>query len=172
MRHKDSGSAKRMSDVEVGSTSGGSGVIDASKPLVSSPQVEGGAEEPLETGSADVEPTGETSARNNTVAGSFRRARTVDFEQPVPESPTTATIEEEEDEPEQPMMSMAMTVTLLVIVTVVVAVTAEFLVDSIDGLVDGGVISKEFVGLILLPIVGNAAGMFCSSQVIVSGLLI
>ena len=41
----------------------------------------------------------------------------------------------------------------------IVAVTAEWLVDSIDGLTDSGHISKEFVGLILLPIVGNAAGM-------------
>jgi Ca2+:H+ antiporter len=38
-----------------------------------------------------------------------------------------------------------------------VAVTAEFLVDSIDGLTESGAISKEFVGVILLPIVGNAA---------------
>jgi Ca2+:H+ antiporter len=38
-----------------------------------------------------------------------------------------------------------------------VAVTAEFLVDSIDGLTESGSISKEFVGVILLPIVGNAA---------------
>lgn len=29
--------------------------------------------------------------------------------------------------------------------------------DSIDGMTSGGVISKEFVGVILLPIVGNAA---------------
>lgn len=35
--------------------------------------------------------------------------------------------------------------------------TAEWLVDSINGLVSGGSISREFVGLILLPIVGNAA---------------
>ena len=39
-----------------------------------------------------------------------------------------------------------------------VAVTAEFLVDSINGLTESGKISKTFVGLILLPIVGNAAG--------------
>ncbi|OJA18119.1 hypothetical protein AZE42_10804 [Rhizopogon vesiculosus] len=36
------------------------------------------------------------------------------------------------------------------------AVTAEFLVDSIDGLTATGSISKEFVGVILLPIAGNA----------------
>jgi Ca2+:H+ antiporter len=38
-----------------------------------------------------------------------------------------------------------------------VAVTAEFLVDSIDGLTQSGHISKGFVGLILLPFVGDAA---------------
>lgn len=37
------------------------------------------------------------------------------------------------------------------------AVTAEWLVDSIDGLTATGVIQEEFVGIILLPIVGNAA---------------
>ena len=40
-----------------------------------------------------------------------------------------------------------------------VAITAEFLVDSIDGVTSGSSgLSKEWVGLILLPIVGNAAG--------------
>jgi Ca2+:H+ antiporter len=43
-------------------------------------------------------------------------------------------------------------------VSQVVAVTADFLVGSIDGLTESGRISKEFVGVILLPIVGNAAG--------------
>jgi len=38
-------------------------------------------------------------------------------------------------------------------------VTAEFLVDSIEGVTETGHISKEFVGVILLPIVGNAAGI-------------
>jgi Ca2+:H+ antiporter len=45
----------------------------------------------------------------------------------------------------------------LIVSTVIVAVCAEFLVDSIDGLVDGSGISLTFVGLILVPIVGNAA---------------
>jgi len=58
---------------------------------------------------------------------------------------------------EQPLMSVVVCLWLLVIVTVLVAVTAEFLVDSIDGLTESGAISKEFVGVILLPIVGNAA---------------
>ncbi|KAI0710014.1 Sodium/calcium exchanger protein-domain-containing protein [Earliella scabrosa] len=63
----------------------------------------------------------------------------------------------DEEEEETPQMSVPLTVGLLVVVTVLVAVTAEFLVDSIDGLTQTGNISKEFVGIILLPIVGNAA---------------
>jgi len=39
-----------------------------------------------------------------------------------------------------------------------VAITAEFLVGSIEGVAETGHISKEFIGIILLPIVGNAAG--------------
>ena len=45
----------------------------------------------------------------------------------------------------------------LVIITVLVAVCAEYLVDSIDSIVETAHISKTFIGLILLPIVGNAA---------------
>jgi len=54
-------------------------------------------------------------------------------------------------------LSLSTTIGLLVVVTILVAVTAEWLVDSIDGLANAGGISKEFIGLILLPIVGNAA---------------
>ncbi|KAE9963998.1 hypothetical protein BLS_008736 [Venturia inaequalis] len=45
----------------------------------------------------------------------------------------------------------------LVLVTLMVAVCAEYLVDSIDAIVETAHISKTFIGLILLPIVGNAA---------------
>ena len=45
----------------------------------------------------------------------------------------------------------------LVLITVCVAVCAEYLVDSIDSIVQTAHISKTFIGLILLPIVGNAA---------------
>ncbi len=43
------------------------------------------------------------------------------------------------------------------VVTVVVAVCAEFLVDSIDYIVQNSRLSNTFIGLILIPIVGNAA---------------
>ncbi|KAI9678860.1 MAG: hypothetical protein M1817_005920 [Caeruleum heppii] len=45
----------------------------------------------------------------------------------------------------------------LVVITIMVAVCAEYLVDSIDDIVKTAHISKTFIGLILLPIVGNAA---------------
>ena len=45
----------------------------------------------------------------------------------------------------------------LVVITIAVAVCAEYLVDSIDSIVKTAHISKTFIGLILLPIVGNAA---------------
>lgn len=46
---------------------------------------------------------------------------------------------------------------VLVLITVAVAVCAEYLVDSIDAIVATAHISKTFIGLILIPIVGNAA---------------
>lgn len=45
----------------------------------------------------------------------------------------------------------------LVVVTVMVAICAEFLVNSIDSIVESAHISKTFIGLVLIPIVGNAA---------------
>ncbi|KAG9010444.1 hypothetical protein FRB94_010407 [Tulasnella sp. JGI-2019a] len=62
-----------------------------------------------------------------------------------------------DDEEEQPQISVWACAILLVSVTVLVAITAEFLVSSINGLVDNTPLSEEWVGLILLPIVGNAA---------------
>ncbi|KAG6917011.1 hypothetical protein DXG01_004276 [Tephrocybe rancida] len=61
------------------------------------------------------------------------------------------------EETETPQMNLWATIGLLGTVTVLVAITAEWLVDSINGMTDSGTIGKEFVGIILLPIVGNAA---------------
>ncbi|KAK6350382.1 hypothetical protein TWF718_003575 [Orbilia javanica] len=64
---------------------------------------------------------------------------------------------EEEEEGPQPELLLITAAILLVISTALVAICAEFLVDSLDYLVEHSPISKYFVGLILLPIVGNAA---------------
>ncbi|KZS92341.1 calcium/proton exchanger, partial [Sistotremastrum niveocremeum HHB9708] len=63
----------------------------------------------------------------------------------------------EEDEEEKPQLDVWICIGLLIAVTVLVAVTADFLVDSITPLTEHSGISQEWVGLILLPIVGNAA---------------
>ncbi|KAG2112544.1 uncharacterized protein F5147DRAFT_683310 [Suillus discolor] len=57
----------------------------------------------------------------------------------------------------QPLMNIAVCIWLLAVVAVLTTVTAVFLIDSIDGLTSSGSINKEFVGIILLPIVGHAA---------------
>lgn len=61
-----------------------------------------------------------------------------------------------EDKPESSLNTTEALV-LLTIVTVIVAYCADYLVDSIDSIVTSTGISKTFIGLILIPIVGNAA---------------
>ncbi|KAL1986353.1 hypothetical protein VTN96DRAFT_6585 [Rasamsonia emersonii] len=64
---------------------------------------------------------------------------------------------EPEEETEEPQLHIAVAVFTLAASTALVAVCAEFMVDSIDKITEDGGLSKTFVGLVLLPIVGNAA---------------
>ena len=64
---------------------------------------------------------------------------------------------EERYEQETPNLSVLGAVITLCLSTVFVAFCAEFMVDSIQAVTCHGHISQTFVGLILLPIVGNAA---------------
>ena len=57
----------------------------------------------------------------------------------------------------EPPMSKTASVLLLLGSTALVALCAEFMVDSINHLVVSTPLSEAFVGLIILPIVGNAA---------------
>ncbi|WOO85549.1 Vacuolar calcium ion transporter [Vanrija pseudolonga] len=76
--------------------------------------------------------------------------------------------DEEEEEEEEPQMNMITTIIAMVIITVIIGVTAEFLVSSINGLTEAHPsLSQEWVGLILLPIVGNAAEHFTAVSVAV-----
>jgi len=63
----------------------------------------------------------------------------------------------DEDGVEHPKLKIQAAIILLLAVTALTGVIAEYLVDSIDGLTESGGISREFVALILLPLVGNAA---------------
>lgn len=64
--------------------------------------------------------------------------------------------EEEEDE-HSSILSTGEALALLTVVTLAVSYCADYLVDSIDSIVSETGISKTFIGLILIPIVGNAA---------------
>ena len=57
---------------------------------------------------------------------------------------------------EAPTLSLGASLLGLAGTTLLVALFSEYLVRSIDGFVDASGISRTFVGLILLPIVGNA----------------
>lgn len=58
---------------------------------------------------------------------------------------------------EEPPISQPVAIMLLLVSTAFVALCAEFLVGSIEHLVESSPLSEAFIGLIILPIVGNAA---------------
>jgi Ca2+:H+ antiporter len=63
----------------------------------------------------------------------------------------------EEEEEEEKNMTWPMALVFLAVITVLVAVCSEYLVDSIEGITLAWGISETFAGMVLLPIVGNAA---------------
>ncbi|SAM00416.1 hypothetical protein [Absidia glauca] len=65
--------------------------------------------------------------------------------------------EDEEDDEEQPTTSLSFSIFTLIVVAGIVSLHAEFLVGAIEGVVESWGIDETFVGIILLPIVGNAA---------------
>ncbi|KAL1756523.1 Sodium/calcium exchanger protein-domain-containing protein [Schizophyllum commune] len=65
--------------------------------------------------------------------------------------------EDEEEEKESPEMNLAVAIGTLVAATGLTYVTAEALTDSLEGIGQSGSVSTEWLGLILLAIVGNAA---------------
>jgi len=62
-----------------------------------------------------------------------------------------------DDEEEEKHMTWPMALVFLAVITIIVAVCSEYLVDSIEGITVAWGISETFAGMILLPIVGNAA---------------
>jgi Ca2+:H+ antiporter len=65
--------------------------------------------------------------------------------------------EEDGEEAEEQQLNARAASIVLVIVTALVAVCADYLVGSIDHTVEKTGMSSTFIGLILIPIVGNAA---------------
>lgn len=67
---------------------------------------------------------------------------------------SAADVDEKEGEA---VMSRTAAVVLLLASTALVAICAEFMVDAIPGMIKDSSVSEAFIGLIILPIVGNAA---------------
>ncbi|KAJ5183342.1 hypothetical protein N7492_000958 [Penicillium capsulatum] len=63
----------------------------------------------------------------------------------------------EEGEEEERLLNPIAATVALVVVTILVAICADYLVGSIDSIVQTTGMSKTFIGLVLIPIVGNAA---------------
>ncbi|KAI0382142.1 Calcium/proton exchanger [Hypomontagnella monticulosa] len=70
-------------------------------------------------------------------------------------APTLEVVREEPEE--ETHMSPWSAGAVLIVTTVLVSICADYLVESIDALVERAHISRSFIGLILIPIVGNAA---------------
>ena len=66
-------------------------------------------------------------------------------------------LEDHEEDDEEPQMSRTASVVLLLATTGLVAFCAELAVDAIPEMVGDTSVSLAFIGLIILPIVGNAA---------------
>lgn len=64
---------------------------------------------------------------------------------------------EAENKEAEPQLNIWVAILTLAVSTALVALCAEYMVGSIHDITQHGSISKTFVGLILLPIVGNAA---------------
>jgi len=73
-----------------------------------------------------------------------------------PEAPSSLS-ENDQEEQEEIILSPWAAAVVLVVTTLIISVCADHMVASIDALVATGKISKTFIGLILIPIVGNAA---------------
>ncbi|GAA5985848.1 hypothetical protein JCM11641_005319 [Rhodosporidiobolus odoratus] len=80
-----------------------------------------------------------------------------DLEKGMPLAAGSRAAAHPDEEHEVPKLTVAYAFGLLVVTTAITGVTAEFLVSSIDGLTTSTSINREFVALILLPVVGNAA---------------
>lgn len=70
-----------------------------------------------------------------------------------------------EPSPHHPSMTVRQAVLLLALATVGVVVLSELLVGSVEHIVAGGGMSEFFMGIILIPIVGNVAEHFVAVQV-------
>lgn len=120
---------------------------------------------PLARGTAATGITPRALHRSSSLPGRLNQAQAARQQSNPPVQPPPQVVKVDIDEslnsedatPPKKRMSRTTAVVLLLASTGLVAVCAEFLVSSIDYLVSNTGVSEAFVGLIILPIVGNAA---------------
>ncbi|CAK8988028.1 Vacuolar calcium ion transporter (High copy number undoes manganese protein 1) (Manganese resistance 1 protein) (Vacuolar Ca(2+)/H(+) exchanger) [Durusdinium trenchii] len=71
----------------------------------------------------------------------------------------------EEEEEEEPDLSPVTAAIMLCICTVVTSFATDALIEAIKGTISEWKVSKEFIGIILLPIIGNAAEHYTAIKV-------
>ncbi|OAP60450.1 calcium/proton exchanger [Fonsecaea erecta] len=85
----------------------------------------------------------------------------------VPNVDSPSDIEQLEDSPL--VIGKLASSLLLVVSSLLVAVCAEFLVDTLDVIVESGPFSEIFIGLIILPVAGNCAELITATAVATKG---
>ena len=98
--------------------------------------------------------------RTNSLPDRLNKTQSVSQEQPLPHlMPVTsnASAGSSDDAKDKKYLTQTSAIILLLVSTGLVALCANFLVGSINYLVNNTNVSEAFIGLIILPIVGNAA---------------
>jgi Ca2+:H+ antiporter len=114
---------------------------------------------------APSEPIPPKQSRSNSMPHHLRRFQShpgkskgaLEFAHPKPVTNSTEAQIKALEVSTEPPISQTASILLLLASTGLIALCAEFLVGSIEHLVENSPLSEAFVGLIILPIVGNAA---------------
>jgi Ca2+:H+ antiporter len=107
---------------------------------------------------ASTDPTPPKSTGPNSMPHHLRRFQSQPGNTPPnPKGASNGQQTQPAEEADEPPMSQTASVILLLASTSLVALCAEFLVGSIQHLVQNSPLSEAFIGLIILPIIGNAA---------------
>jgi len=75
----------------------------------------------------------------------------------------------DDDDEEEPEMPFKVSITVLFILTLIITELSDYMVGSIDGFCMSSGLSRTFVGIIILPIVGNAVEHFTAVSVAMGG---
>ena len=76
---------------------------------------------------------------------------------------------DDDDDDEEPEMPFSVSMACLAVITLVITELSDYMVSSIDGFCSESGLSRTFVGIIILPIVGNAVEHFTAVSVAMGG---